>query len=119
MKSSSEARPYVPEAGDLIWTDFDPRIGREQSSRRPALVVSPAEFCRVTEFAIVCPITSRVRPFGTSVVLPIGLPVSGEILTSHVRSIDTLARPIAFAGASVPVEVLHEVRMKLAALIGL
>src|SRR5271166_5946625 len=74
--------PYAPEAGDLVWTDFDPRLGREQSGRRPALVVSPADFCRVTEFAIVCPVTSRVRPFGTSVVLPSGLPVSGEILTA-------------------------------------
>jgi mRNA interferase MazF len=52
-------------------------------------------------------------------VLPTGLPVSGEILTSHVRSIDTLARPISYAGAAVPAETLHEVRMKLAALIGL
>src|SRR5246500_3229209 len=107
---------YVPEAGDLIWVDFDPRVGREQSGRRAALVVSPADFCRVTEFAIVCPITSRVRPFGTSVVLPTGLPVSGEILTSHVRSIDTLARPVSYAGAAVPAEILHEARMKLAAL---
>jgi mRNA interferase MazF len=111
--------PYAPEAGDLIWADFDPRVSREQSSRRPALVVSPADFCRVTEFAIICPITSRVRPFGTSVVLPMGLPVSGEILTSHVRSIDTLARPISYAGAAVPAKILQEVRMKLAALIGL
>ena len=110
---------YAPEAGDLIWADFDPRVGRKQSRRRPALVVSPADFCRVTEFAIVCPITSCVRPFGTSVVLPMGLPVSGEILTSHVRSVDTLARPISYAGAAVPAEILHEVRMKLAALIGL
>ena len=78
-----------------------------------------AEFCQVTEFAIVCPITSRIRPFGTSVVLPPGLLVSGEILTSHVRSIDTLARPISYAEAAVPAEILHDVRMKLAALIGL
>jgi mRNA interferase MazF len=85
----------------------------------PALVVSPGGFCRVTEFAIVCPITSRIRPFGTSVVLPMGLPVSGEILTSHVRNVDMLARPIGYAGAAVPDEILHEVRMKLAALIGL
>jgi mRNA interferase MazF len=111
--------PYAPEAGDLIWADFDPRVGRGQSGRRPALVVSPGDFCRVTEFAIVCPITSRIRPFGTSVILPIGLPVSGEISTSHVRSIDTLARPISYAGAAVPAEILHEARMKLAALIGL
>jgi len=52
-------------------------------------------------------------------VLPIGLPVSGEILTNHVHSIDTLARPIGYAGAAVPAEILHEVRMKLVALIGL
>jgi mRNA interferase MazF len=109
----------VPEAGDLIWADFDPRLGREPSGRRPALVVSPADFCRVTEFAIVCPITSRVRPFGTSVVLPLGLPVSGEILTSHVGSIDTLARPISYAGARVRAATLDDVRSKLAALIGL
>jgi mRNA interferase MazF len=110
--------PYVPEAGDLIWTDFDPRVGREQSGRRPALVVSPAEFCRATEFAIVCPITSRVRPFETSVVLPPGLAISGEILTSHVRSIDMLARPINRADA-VPAAVLDDVRSKLAALLGI
>ena len=109
---------YVPEAGDLIWTDFDPRVGREQSSRRPALVVSPIELCKATEFAIVCPITSRIRPFGTSVVLPSGLPISGEILTAHVRSIDTLVRPVRYAG-KVPVATLEDVRAKLAALIGL
>ena len=110
---------YIPEAGDLIWTDFDPRVGREPGGRRPALVVSPAGFYRASEFAIVCPITSRVRPFGTSVVLPPGLPVSGEILTSHVRSIDTLARPISYAGAAVAAAILDDVRRKLAALIGL
>jgi mRNA interferase MazF len=110
---------YAPESGDLIWTDFDPRVGREQSGRRrPALVVSPGEFCQTTEFAIVCPITTRIRPFGTSVVLPPGLPISGEILTSHVRSIDTMARPISHAGR-VPAAILEDVRSKLAVLIGL
>jgi mRNA interferase MazF len=109
---------YAPDAGDLIWTDFDPGTGREQNGRRPALVVSPIEFYRATEFAIVSPITSRIRPFGTSVVLPPGLPITGEILTSHRRSIDTLARSIADAGL-VPPAVLEGVRGKLAALIGI
>ncbi len=115
----SETPPYTPQAGDIIWTDFDPRTGREQGGRRPALVVSPALFYQASRFAIVCPITSRVRPFGTSVVLPADGPVQGEILTSSVRSIDTLARPIAFTGAQVSEAVLAEVRAKLAALIGL
>ena len=109
---------YAPEAGDLIWTDFDPSVGREQSGRRPALVVSPGAFSHATEFAIVCPITSHIRPFGTSVVLPTGLAVSGEVLTSHVRSIDTLARSVVYAGR-VPAAILEDVRSKLAALIGL
>jgi mRNA interferase MazF len=109
---------YAPEAGDLIWTDFDPRLGREQSGRRPALVISPSAFWRASGFAIVCPITSRVRPFLTSTVLPPGLPVAGEILASHVRSIDTQARPIAYAGAAVPHAILDDVRAKLVALIG-
>lgn len=109
---------YEPDAGDLIWTDFDPRIGREQSGRRPALVISPRSFWRASRFAIVCPITSRVRPFGTSVVLPDGLPIEGEILTGHLRSIDTMARPMVFAGV-VPFEVLQDLRARLATLLGI
>jgi len=104
---------YVPDAGDLIWTDFDPERGREQAGRRPALVISPSGFTAHTGLAIVCPVTSRVRPFPTSVVLPSGLPVSGEILTSHVRSIDTLARPIRYAGATVPASVAQSVRIRV------
>jgi mRNA interferase MazF len=46
-------------------------------------------------------------------VLPAGLPVAGEILTSHIRSIDTLARPVRYAGAAVPAEVAREVRGRL------
>jgi mRNA interferase MazF len=104
---------YVPDAGDLIWTDFDPTRGREQAGRRPALVISSVAFTEYTGLAVVCPITSRVRPFPTSVVLPAGLPVAGEILISHVRSIDTQARPVRFTGSAVPAEVAQLVRAKL------
>jgi mRNA interferase MazF len=108
---------WYPEAGDLIWTDFNPTKGREQAGRRPALVVSSKEFTINTGLAVVCPITSRVRPFPSSVVLPSGLPVAGEILTSHIRSIDTLARPVLYAGGSIEAALADEVRAKLAAFI--
>jgi mRNA interferase MazF len=107
------------EAGELIWTDFDPRTGREQGGRRPAVVVSDSAFHAATGMAIVCPVTSKVRPFPTSVVLPSGLPISGEVLVSHVRSIDTLARPIVSMGAVLPTAVLADIRAKLAALTGI
>ncbi len=108
---------YLPDAGDLIWTDFDPTRGREQAGRRPALVLSPAAFTDNTGLAVVCPITSRIRNFPTSVVLPPGLPIAGEILISHIRSIDTGARPIRYAGAAVPREIARMVRAKLDAVI--
>jgi mRNA interferase MazF len=110
---------YWPEAGDLVWTDFDPTIGREQAGRRPALIVSPAAFTRNTGFAFVCPITTRIRPFPTSVVLPDGLPIAGEILISHLRSIDALARRLRSIGAAVPPQTAAEVRAKLEALIAI
>lgn len=108
---------FVPDAGDLIWTVFDPTIGREQRGRRPALVVSSRDFFVATFFLIVCPITSRVRPFPSSVVLPEGLPVAGEILTSAVRTIDAQVRPIESAGCRISPELAREVRTKLSALI--
>jgi len=46
---------YIPSAGDLIWTDFDPTKGREQAGRRPGLVVSSAVFSKNTGLAVVCP----------------------------------------------------------------
>jgi mRNA interferase MazF len=107
------APAYLPDTGDLIWTDFDPTKGREQAGRRPALVVSPAAFTENTGLAIVCPITSRVRPFPISVVLPSSSPIEGEILTSHIRSIDTQARPIRYAGVAVSGDITRLVRAKL------
>jgi mRNA interferase MazF len=110
---------WMPNAGDLIWTDFAPTRGREQTGRRPALVVSSRVFTVMTGLALVCPITSRVRPFPTSVVLPSGLPVSGEVLISNIRSIDTLARPVIYAGATIVPALADEVRAKLAAFVAI
>jgi mRNA interferase MazF len=28
---------YLPEAGDLVWINFDPQAGRAQAKNRPAL----------------------------------------------------------------------------------
>jgi len=82
------ASAYLPDTGDLVWKDFGPSKGREQAGRRPALVVSPASFTENTGLAVLCPITSRVRPLPTSVVLAASSPIAGEILISHIRSID-------------------------------
>ena len=108
---------WQPDLGDLFWTDFLPTKGREQACRRPALVVSSKVFPANTGLVVVCPITSHVRPFPTSVVLQSGLPVEREILTSHIRSIDMLTRRVLYAGATIGTALTNEVRAKLAAFI--
>jgi mRNA interferase MazF len=109
---------YAPDAGDVVWTDFSPRTGREQGGRRPALVVSPHEFYDGTRFIVVCPITSRIRPFGSSVVLPAGSLIEGEILVAQMRILDALARPLRFSGMKVDPDLLSAVRRKIAFLCG-
>jgi mRNA interferase MazF len=110
---------YVPGEGDVVWTDLVPRTGREQGGRRPVLVISPAGFFKSARFLIVCPIMSKIRPFNSSVVLPVDFPIQGEILTSHVRSLDALSRPIRFSGAKAPLAIVAQVRGKLAVLCGI
>ena len=77
------------------------------------MVISTTRLNQGTALLIVCPITSRVRPFPSSVVLPPGLPVSGEILLSYMQSIDLLARPVKTIGASIPGETIELVQAKL------
>jgi len=114
-KSSIEA-PYVPERGELIWLDFSPQTGREQSGRRPALVLSPRVFNRKSRLALVCPITSRAKGYLTEVALPADLSIGGVILVDQLRSLDFASRDAAFI-ENVPAEVIRDVMAVLSALL--
>jgi mRNA interferase MazF len=99
------AARYVPERGDLLWLTFDPQAG-------PALVLSPLAYNRRSNLALVCPITSQVKGYPFEVGLPPGLPVSGVVLTDHLKSADWVVRRAQFA-AKAPANVLEEVMAKL------
>lgn len=107
----------VPDAGDLVWLTFNPRAGREQAGRRPALVLSPAGYNRRSGLAVVCPITSHVKGYPFEVELPPGLPVTGAVLADHLKSLDWQARCAEPAGR-IPSDVLQEVLARLASLLG-
>jgi mRNA interferase MazF len=109
---------YVPDTGDLVWLDLNPQRGREQSGRRPALVLSPAAYNEKTSLALVCPVTSRTKGYPFEVTLPPGLEVAGVVLADHVKSLDWKERRAELAGR-VPAEVLSEVLARLAPLLGL
>ena len=107
-----------PDAGDLVWVNFNPQAGHEQAGHRPALILSPRIYHEKTSLAVLCPITSNTKPYPFKVMLPDNLPISGAVLADQVKSIDRDARQLKVAG-SAPWSVLLEVQAKLAALIGI
>jgi mRNA interferase MazF len=110
--------PYCPDAGDLVWLDFDPQAGREQAGRRPALVLSPKAFNQRTSLAYVCPISSKIKGYSSEVLLAPGLAVHGAVLCEHMRSLDWQARnPVLISKASE--DVLLEVREIVGSIAGI
>ena len=107
----------APDRGDLVWIDFNPQAGHEQAGRRPALVLSPRAYHQRTPFAVVCPITSRVKGYPFEVLLPEWAAVAGAVLADQVKSVDRHKRRIEIAGRA-PEAVVEEVTGKLKALLG-
>ena len=78
---------YVPERGDMAWMVLEPRVGHEQSGRRPVIVISPKELALHTNITVICPITSKIIGLPYEIVLS-GTKTNGAILPFHVRSVD-------------------------------
>lgn len=87
---------YFPDQGDIVYLDFDPRAGREQKGRRPALIISKKPFNEKTGLVFVSPITNTQRPYPTHVALPSGRKVKGFIMAEQMKSLDYRTRKIDF-----------------------
>ena len=116
-RPASPSVAYVPQAGDIVWLDFDPQAGREQAKRRPALVVTEQSYNRASGLVIVCPLTSRRKPY------PFALPanidaVEGAVLVDHVKSMDWTARKVKFHSKD-DAALLSKVRGYLGVLLGI
>lgn len=112
----TSAPHYVPERGDAVWVNLEPSVGHEQGGRRPVIVLSPARANDITDLAVVCPVTSRVKGYPFEVELPLGLPVHGAVLVNQIKTIDWRAREIAYI-AALPASVIDRVSRRLAKLI--
>ena len=109
-------RGPAPERGDVVWLQFNPQAGHEQSGRRPAFIVSPGAYNRRVGLALCCPITSQVKGYPFEVVLPARLGVDGVVLADQVKSLDWRVRG-AKRIAKAPAAVTDEVLGKLGALV--
>jgi mRNA interferase MazF len=101
---------YVPARGDVVEFNFDPQAGHEIAKRRPAIVLSPRAFNRVSKFALVCPVTSTTRGSNFEVPLSGCKKVAGFVLADQIKSLDWSQRDaklIEKAPAAATTEVLE------------
>lgn len=109
------SRTFVPDAGDIVWLQFDPQAGDEQAGHRPALVLSPAAYNGKTGLMLCCPMTTQIKGY------PFEVRIAGDtdsaVLADQVKSLDWRVRRAKLKGRISAVE-LAEVRAKVMALVG-
>ncbi len=107
---------YLPERGDVVWLDFQPQAGHEQTGRRPAVVLSPRSYNGKVGLALLCPITTRLKGYPFEVAVPAGCGVKGVILSDQVKNLDWRARRAEFI-CRLPAPIIADVLARLATLI--
>ena len=107
---------YIPEAGDIVWLQFDPQAGHKQAGHRPALVLSSARYNKIRGMMICCPMTSKIKGYPFEVVVSQQPP--SAVLSDQIKSLDWRARQATFKG-KVAASVLAEVRGKIKSLLTL
>lgn len=105
----------MPEAGDVVWLEFDPQAGHEQAGHRPAVVLSPASYNSKTGLMVCCPFTTQIKGYPFEVLL--SSQPGSAMLVDQVKNLDWRARRASRKGKVTDME-LRQVRVKLRALIG-
>ena len=106
---------YVPGAGDIVYLDFDPQVGRDQPKRRPALVLTDIRYNRASGMAVVCPLTSKVKPYPFTLPIKVG-EVEGAVLVDQLKSMDWEGRGAEFH-SKAPAILIAKVRQYIAVLL--
>ena len=108
--------PYAPSRGEIVWLQFEPQAGHEQSGRRPAVIISPREYNRKVGLCLCCPVTSKAKGYPFEVELPVGMKVEGVVLCDQLKSLDWKARNARIIG-TLPGRSLKEIQARILALV--
>jgi len=102
--------------GDIVIVNFNPTLGHEQAGLRPALVISKELYNINTKQIIVCPITSKAKPFPMRIQLNGRTKTQGYIMCDQIRTFDIEARKPVFS-EKLPDDILDEVIQTVSAVI--
>ena len=106
----------MPDRGDIVWLQFNPQAGHEQAGHRPALVLSPASYNRLSGLMLCCPMTSHRKGYPFEVAIDDVPDRTSVILADQVKSLDWKVRKAIKKGIA-PSEVIAETLSKLQALL--
>jgi len=109
-------KKYIPERGDFIWLDFTPQKGREQNKTRPAIVISPKIYNKLSSLVLVCPVTSKKKGWGFEIDVSENEKIKGVILADQIKSLDYKARNAKFIIKS-PDSVINDTLEKIQTLL--
>jgi mRNA interferase MazF len=86
----------VPQQGDIITVNLNPRKGHEQQGFRPVIVLSNDIVSKYTNLVIVAPISTTKRRLPLYRDLPDQLNTKGTVLLDQLVTIDYTARSFHF-----------------------
>jgi len=107
---------YLPAREDIVWLDFDPQLGHEQSGKRPALVISPIDYNKKVGLALFYPITSQIKGYPFEVRIA-SSKINGVVFADQIKNLDWRARKIKFIEKAKE-EILEQAKEKLNWLMG-
>jgi mRNA interferase MazF len=106
---------YIPDRGDIVWLNFSPQQGHEQTGIRPALILSPKNYNQSSKLMLTCPITSKIKQYPFEVRVR-AKKIDGVVLADQVKNVDWSARNMTFV-EKAPLEVLEQTQEFIEALL--
>ena len=99
---------YIPNTGDIVWINCDPSAGNEHQGHRPAVILSPKQYNKLTNLCICCPMTTKIKGYPFEVELD----SQSAILTDQIKSLDWVARKAIFKD-KISAAKLQDIKNKL------
>ena len=97
----------IPQQGNIIKLDLNPRLGHEQQGFRPVIVLGNNIIPRYSNVVIVAPISTTQRRLPLYRDLPSNLITKGTVLLDQLVTLDYTVRSFQFIEV-VPHEFLLE-----------
>jgi mRNA interferase MazF len=97
----------VPQQGDIIKLNLNPRLGHEQQGFRPVIVLGNNIVSQYTNVVIAAPLSTTQRRLPLYRDLPSGLAATGTVLLDQLVTLDYKARSFQFV-EKVPAHFLSQ-----------